>query len=218
LLSAAPLLLLPVRITPRKNLELALHALAALRESWPDAALVVTGPPGPHNPANRAYFERLLNLRSELGLDGRAHFLAERSLAKQSHTENSARPEIPRGPAQQGPDYLPDAVIADFYRLADALLLPSREEGFGIPVLEAGLAGLPVFCADIPPLRALAGDQATYFSPEADPAALASAIARRLADDPVYELRRRVRRDFTWEGVYARQIAPLLDSLRLTRP
>ena len=54
--------------------------------------------------------------------------------------------------------YLPDAVIADFYRLADALLMPSREEGFGIPVLEAGLSRLPIFCADIPPLRELAGD------------------------------------------------------------
>jgi glycosyltransferase involved in cell wall biosynthesis len=180
----------------------------------PDAALVVTGPPGPHNPANRAYFERLLKLRSELGLGDRAHFLAE--VATQGGPAQGGPAK--GGPAQGGPDYLPDAVIADFYRLADALLLPSREEGFGIPVLEAGLAGLPVFCADIPPLRALAGEQATYFSPEVEPAALASAIARRLTDDPVYELRRRVRGDFTWEGVYARQIAPLLESLRHTQP
>ena len=203
LLSAAPLLLLPVRITPRKNLELALRALAVHTESLPDAAqdaaLVVTGPPGPHNPANQAYFERLMDLRSELGLEGRAHFLAEVA-------------------AEQDPDYLPDAVIADFYRLADALLLPSREEGFGIPVLEAGLASLPVFCADLPPLRDLAGDQATYFSPQVEPTALAAAIAGRLAADPVYELRRRVRQEYTWEGIYVRQIAPLLESLRQDKP
>ena len=188
LLKAAPLLLLPVRITPRKNIELALWVLAALRSDYPDARLVVTGPLGPHNPANVKYFERLDRLRSDLGLENRAHFLAELVQA-----------------------YLPDAVIADFYRLADALFFPSREEGFGIPVLEAGLAGLPVFCADIPPLRDLAGDWAAYFSPDGDPGSIAALVKERLEQDPAFRLRLRVRKCYTWEGIYAEQIAPLLD-------
>lgn len=186
--ASAPLLLLPVRITPRKNIELALGALAELRREFPHAALVVTGPPGPHNPANAAYLERLANLRDRLGLRGAAHFLAELS-----------------------EEYLPDAVIADFYRLADALLLPSREEGFGIPILEAGLAGLPVFCADIPPLRALAGENAVYFSPGAEPGEVAGLIERRLREDAVYRLRAHVRRHYSWERIYAEEIAPLLE-------
>jgi glycosyltransferase involved in cell wall biosynthesis len=190
LLTASPLLLLPVRITPRKNIELALKSLAALRDDHPRASLVVTGPLGPHNPANREYFERLVALRRELQLEQSVFFLAEL-------TE----------------EYLPDTVVADFYRLADALILPSREEGFGIPVLEAGLAGLPVFCADIPPLRALGGEQANYFSPEAPAAEVAGCIAARLASDPVYRLRARVKAGFTWEQVYAERIAPLLASV-----
>lgn len=185
---AAPLLLAPVRITPRKNLELALGVLAALRETHRQASLVVTGPPGPHNPANAEYFARLKALRSELKLGGAAHFLAE-----------------------QVETYLPDAVIADFYRLADGLLLPSREEGFGIPVLEAGLARLPVFCADIAPLRALAGEDGVYFAPDADPRQVAGLIAGRLASDPAYRLRVHVRQRYTWESVYRTQIAPLLE-------
>jgi glycosyltransferase involved in cell wall biosynthesis len=193
LLAARPLLLLPVRLTPRKNIELALRALAALRAeaALPEAALVVTGPLGPHNPANAAYLERLKALRAELGLEHAAHFLAERVRAS---------------------EYLPDAVIADFYRLADALLFPSREEGFGLPVLEAGLSGLPIFCADIPPLRELGGEQVLYFSPDAEPASVAALIAGRLADDPVFQMRARVRQHFTWQRVYARHIAPLLTS------
>jgi glycosyltransferase involved in cell wall biosynthesis len=191
LLAAAPILLLPVRITPRKNIELALQVLARLRENHPQAALVVTGPLGPHNPANVEYFNRLKALRAQLGLQGAAHFLTELT-----------------------DDLLPDAVIADFYRLADTLFLPSLEEGFGLPVLEAGLEGLPVFCTDIPPLRALAGDQACYFPIGADPGDVASRLGGYLAGDPVYELRCRVRQRFTWEGVYARYIAPLLSSLR----
>lgn len=187
LLEAGPLLLLPVRITPRKNIELALGALAALRERMPGARLIVTGPLGPHNPANAGYFGRLKSLCMELGIEEAAYFLAELS-----------------------DGFLPDAVIADCYRLADALIFPSREEGFGIPVLEAGLTGIPVFCADIPPLRALGGEEVSYFLPDDDPEHIAELIAERLAGDPVFRLRARVRQAYTWERVYAGLIAPLL--------
>jgi glycosyltransferase involved in cell wall biosynthesis len=101
-------------------------------------------------------------------------------------------------------------VISDFYHLADALFLPSREEGFGIPVLEAGLAGLPIFCSDIPPLRDLGGSNATYFSPDADPTELADTMAECLAAHPVFRMRTEVRREYTWERIYSGQIAPLL--------
>ena len=187
LAEAEPLLLLPVRLTPRKNIELALRTVAALRRPMPQAMLLVTGPEGPHNPANAEYRRRLLALRDELGLRGAAHFVAE-------HT----------------PEFLPDAVVADFFRLADALILPSREEGFGIPLVEAAITRLPVFCADIPPLRDLGGDDATYFSSEADPEAVAAMIAARLQADPAYRFAARARRSFSWEAIYTAHVAPLL--------
>jgi len=184
---ASPLLLLPVRITPRKNIELALHTLAALRSRYPQAMLVVTGPLGPHNPANTQYFDRLCALRQQLGLQEQAHFLAE------IHQE-----------------YLPDAVISDFYHLADLLFFPSREEGFGIPVLEAGLAGIPLFCAAIEPLLNLGGDHATFFSPDADPAELARQIGEMLQHSPVFHHRAQVLNQYTWDQIYLQQIEPLL--------
>ena len=187
LLNASPLLLLPVRITPRKNIELALRVCARLLSHFPDTKLVVTGPLGPHNPANVNYFETLIALRAELGLERVAHFLAELTN-----------------------EYIPDEVISDFYHLADAMFMPSREEGFGIPILEAGLSGLPIFCSDIPPLRSLGGSNATYFSPDADPVELAHRIVNHLGFDSVFRLRTRVRREFSWKGIYALEIAPLL--------
>ena len=187
LLNAAPLFLLPVRITPRKNIELALRVCAHLLQDFPDTKLVVTGPLGPHNPANVNYFDRLNALRKELKLGDIVHFLAELTA-----------------------EYIPDEVIFDFYHLADALFLPSREEGFGIPILEAGLAGLPIFCSDIPTLRTLGSSNATYFSPDADPVELANRIVNHLAFDPVFRMRTRVRREFAWERIYARDIEPLL--------
>ena len=185
--AAAPLLLLPVRITPRKNLEMALRILAHLRVDFPQAALLVTGPLGAHNPANEEYFAGLLDLRSRLGLEKCAHFLAENSTAT-----------------------IPDVVIADFYRLADALLLPSLEEGFGIPLIEAALGQRPVFCTDLVPLRALAGQDALYFNPQDDPRRVAEMIAATLKASPVFRFAVRTRQHYTWEGIYTEKIAPLL--------
>ncbi len=189
LFSAAPLFLAPVRLTRRKNLELALHALAALRSRMPQAMLVVTGPPGAHNPANQGYFHELLALRAQLGLEGAAHFLAEWT-----------------------PDGIAENEVIDLYHLSDGLILPSREEGFGIPILEAGLARIPIFCSDLAPLRLLAGEWATYFSPDSDPRSLADLIAGRLQSDAGYQLRLRVRGEFTWQAIYSRQIEPLLEA------
>jgi len=72
------------------------------------------------------------------------------------------------------------------------------------------LAGLHIFCADIPPLRSLGGSHATYFSPDADAVELANRIVNHLAFDSIFHMRVRARRDFSWEGIYMRQIAPLL--------
>lgn len=189
LTDAGPLLLLPVRLTPRKNIELALSTLAELRKVFPDAKLVVTGPEGPHNPANAEYKARLLRQRDDLSLRGAAHFLAE-------YTD----------------EFLPDEVIADFFRLADALFLSSREEGFGIPLIEAALTRLPVFCADIPPLRELGSDDVVYFSPEERPDIVAAMIYNRLKADPAYRFSRRARRSYAWSSIYAKHIEPLLAS------
>lgn len=190
LLEADPLILTPVRVTRRKNIELAIRTLGGLRERFPAARLVVTGPLGAHNPANQEYLDQLIQLRSELALQGAVHLLAE--------TE---------------PDPIPGAVVADLYSLSDALLLPSSEEGFGIPVLEAGLARIPVFCTDIAALREIGGAEAHYFACDAPAADVAKAIATVLESSPLYSARKRVLKHYTWEHVYSEHIAPLLESL-----
>ncbi|MCJ7434197.1 MAG: glycosyltransferase [Anaerolineales bacterium] len=187
LLDTAPILLLPVRVTPRKNIELALHVLAELRRQFPNAALVVTGPLGPHNVNNIKYFETLRHLRSQLGLQSSAHFLAELV-----------------------DSFLPDEVIADFYRIADALFFPSREEGFGIPLIEAAFGHLPAFCADIPPLRELGLNDAVFFSPDEDPVKIAKMLSEYFQSSLPARLAMRVRLSFRWEAIYRQQLAPLL--------
>ncbi len=210
LLDADVILLLPARITRRKNIELAVRALAALRrQTRLDARLIVTGPPGAHNPANDAYLQNLLALRRDLDLEQAAHFLYELDIARRGAETPDAEPagQRPAGSNLQ----IPDAVIGDLYTLADALLFPSQQEGFGIPVLEAGLARLPAFCADIPPLRETGDGLAYYFNPNAEPADVAALVASVLESDRPGLLRRRVRRGYTWSRIFRDRVIPLLE-------
>jgi len=100
--------------------------------------------------------------------------------------------------------------IGDFYTLSDALLITSQEEGFGLPIIEAGLTRLPVFTTDLEPLHALGRAWATYFQLDDSPAEVAGRIAERLSTDPVYRLREHIRANFTWDAIYQNEIAPLL--------
>ena len=60
----------------------------------------------------------------------------------------------------------PQDELEALYALADCLLLPTRYEGFGLPVLEAMIRGVPVVCSDIPPLREITGEAALRFDPD----------------------------------------------------
>jgi len=191
LIQADPLFLLPVRLTPRKNIELALRVIAELLKIFPQAVLLVTGPEGPHNPNNVIYKQKLLDLRKDLKLEGTVHFLAEIT-----------------------PRFIPDSVIADFYRLADALLFPSCEEGFGIPLIEAAVSSMPVFCANLPVLHELGGEDVSYFKLGADPNAIAGMIAHRLQREATSRWARRAKQIYTWDSIYITCIAPLLKEVK----
>ncbi len=192
LLSADLLLLLPARITRRKNIEYALRTLGALRRSsQQDCRLIVTGPPGAHNPTNVSYLAELLQLRSELGLNISAHFIFQLS--------------------GDSPTDVDQATLADLYHLSDALFFPSRDEGFGIPLLEAGLARLPIFCSDIPPFHESGQSQVHYFPLEASPADTARLIMDKLDLDAPFALRRRVLASYTWSQIVRDRVVPVLE-------
>jgi len=61
--------------------------------------------------------------------------------------------------------WVPDEDLAALYQACDVFCYPSLHEGFGLPVLEAMLAGAVVVAAGIPSLREIAGDAVIYVDP-----------------------------------------------------
>jgi glycosyltransferase involved in cell wall biosynthesis len=187
-----PFMLLPARITKRKNIEYAIRVTRALRDLGLQPRLLVTGPPGPHNVRSVDYVDELQAERDRCDVRAEVTFLYEEK-----------RPDGRSWTAT-------DPMMDDLYQLADLLIFPSAQEGFGIPLLEAGLVRLPVFCSDIPPFREIAGDLVHRFALDAPPAETAARIAQFLGTDPATRLRREVLRRYAWERVFRERIAPLL--------
>ncbi|MFT4036424.1 MAG: glycosyltransferase family 1 protein [Patulibacter sp.] len=82
--------------------------------------------------------------------------------------------------------WVSDADLEALYAAAELLVFPSLYEGFGLPVAEAMLRGLPVACSARGSLAEVAGDAALLFDPD-DPAEIATAIVRLLDDDALRE-------------------------------
>lgn len=72
--------------------------------------------------------------------------------------------------------------LHQIYERADWLVLLSEYEGFGLPVIEAQAAGIPVICSDLPVFREVAGDAATYLDVNASIASCAAQLYQVLSD------------------------------------
>ncbi|MDD5482581.1 MAG: glycosyltransferase family 1 protein [Kiritimatiellae bacterium] len=102
--------------------------------------------------------------------------------------DDSRYPEAPRSVVALG---LADAVrwvghvsaeeLVREYQNADVFVMPSRYEGFGLPVLEAFACGTPVICSNRSSLPEICGSAALQVDPD-DAAALADAMRRVLTD------------------------------------
>ncbi|MDB6155102.1 MAG: hypothetical protein JWL90_3555 [Chthoniobacteraceae bacterium] len=183
----------PTRLLIRKNIELSLHVTHALRSSGHDCYMVVTGPPDAQNAAMARYGEQLHRLRDQLGLADNVLFLHD-------HFE------------------VGETDLRSLYLLADALFFPSRQEGFGLPVLEAALYRLPIFCSDIAPMNALIKGLVHGFTLDMRPNGIAALIATTLAHSPETQARKSVYGKYAWVTIYEKFLAPLLNAAAFLSP
>jgi glycosyltransferase involved in cell wall biosynthesis len=105
--------------------------------------------------------------------------------------------------------YVDKPALAQLYRGAAALVLPSRYEGFGLPVLEAMACGTPVVASGDAALREVAGDAAVYADGD-----LADAIRAALADrDRLVAAGLERAKAFSWEETARRTLAVYREAL-----
>ena len=95
------------------------------------------------------------------------------------------------------PGYLDEDDLRAVVAGAAALVLPSRDEGFGLPVLEALACGTPVVASDLPVLREVGAEHVSY-AEAGDAEAFAAALASVLHEPGDAAARRAHAARFTW--------------------
>lgn len=176
------LLLFVGRIEPLKGIDTLLEAIAILRRRGQFVCLsVIGGDPDVSQETVSAEMARLQAIRSQFGLDDLVTFLGKRSQ-----------------------DTLPY-----YYSAAEAVVVPSHYESFGMVALEAMACGTPVVASEVGGLAFLVQSGRTgYTFPVDDANALADSLEALLVD---HELRRMMgeqaetfAREYSWEKIAAR--------------
>jgi D-inositol-3-phosphate glycosyltransferase len=167
------------------------RALAELDSPEAPYRLVIVG--GPSGPRGDEAYKGLVALAAELGVADRVTLI----------------------------DPQPHELLSTYYRAADACLVPSRSESFGLVALEAAACGTPVVASAVGGLTTLVDHGRTGFLVDSgDPAAYAAAV-RRVVDEPLAAERMstaavlRARR-YTWRGAAA-ALGAIFDELVVGR-
>jgi glycosyltransferase involved in cell wall biosynthesis len=196
--SAVPVLLMPASFARHKGHLYLLEAAAALARQGKAFRMIFVG----------GSTEKLVG----------SHPLAEPRLeaARAFYRAN----EHLLAPHVEARGFCPAAELEDLYSAADAVVLPTEYEGFGLPLTEALGHGLPVVCSRIDPFVEQAerhgfGRFITW-APPGDSAALADALGSLLDRFPLPAIRAgeipRLLGNWTWSDS-ARSIAEILTSL-----
>ena len=172
--------LLPAKIMVRKNLDFAIEVIKKVRADGRNPLLLITGAKYANSPASEHYGTFL---RQSLPKDLLSHVVFVSDFF-QVH----------------------DDIMRDLYLLSDCLLFPSKQEGFGLPVLEAALHRMPILCTEVPSYYALEGLGSFVLD---DVAKVPDALVW-LENQATFRQQRRCRRLFDPLIIYTKYYEPLL--------
>jgi len=179
--------LLPAQVMLRKNIDLAIEIVKKLCAAGRNPLLLITGAKDLNSPASEHYG---VFLRQSLPAELKTHVVFVSDFFA-----------------------VQDEMMRDLYLLSDCLLFPSKQEGFGLPVIEAAMHRMPIWCSNIPSYRALEGEGSFLFD---DLAKLPEAL-KWLEAQSTFRQQRRCRRLFDPTIVYSKYYEALLVALMLRK-
>jgi mannosylglucosylglycerate synthase len=182
------ILFYPTRILARKNIAFALQIVGALRDIGLQVRLLVTGAPDSHNQSSTEHFAGLKRLAADLDVQKLITWVNDLF-------------------------YVDERQLHSLYMVADAMLFPSRHEGFGLPLLEAAAHRLPVFCSDIDPLKSIAPSGTLLFDLRDAPRNVAERIRNAFEQDAIFKRKKQLMREYSAEWLYLDKIEPIFGDL-----
>jgi glycosyltransferase involved in cell wall biosynthesis len=184
-LATSIILFYPTRILARKNIAFALQIVRALCDLGVELRLLISGALDPHNRSSAEYFAELKQLAADLQIQDSVAWVNDLF-------------------------FVDEAQLHSLYSIADGVLFPSRQEGFGLPLLEAAVYRLPVFCSNIEPLKSIAPLGTLLFDLRDSPRNIAEKIRKAFEKDDIFKSRKRLLRDYSAERLFREKTEPFL--------
>jgi mannosylglucosylglycerate synthase len=187
-LATSIILFYPTRILERKNIAFALQIVRALHDLGVQVRLLISGAPDPQNRSGTEYFAGLKQLAADLQIQASVAWVNDLF-------------------------YVDEAQLRSLYTVADGILFPTRQEGFGLPLLEAAAYRLPVFCSNIEPLNSIAPSGTLLFDLRDAPRNIAGKIRNAFGNDDIFKSRKRLLSLYSAERLYREKTEPFLQDL-----
>lgn len=186
LLTRFPLILAPVNLLERKNIEYSLEIVAELKKKYPDIGFIISGQTSKHR-NTQEYSEKISVLIKNLGITDNVFFISKiisRSLL--------------------------NSEIRDLYNLADLIFYFSASENFGIPILEAGATRTPIFTSDIEIFREIGKTNINIIDPKTPAGETARTIDEFIRISQNVKLFRDVKKNYDLEVIIKNNLVPIL--------
>lgn len=188
LLESLPLILSPVNILERKNLEYSIEIIYYLKKFYPKVKYLITGQTSKHRDT-KWYHEKLINLINQLKIEKEIIFLKE---------------DLNRA--------LNDSEIHDLYQLSDLIFYFSRSENFGLPILESSLAKTPIFVSNLKVFHEIGGEFINYIDyRKTSPEQAAKNIREFIEKNPLIKFNYLMRTKYNLENIIKNELISLIE-------
>lgn len=181
IIGSMPVVLVPAKLLPHKNLSRCVAVARALQDLGARPLVLITAAPSPHEPERSRVLACQLREEARRGGVGESFYLLPDVAGELDH-----------------------GTVRDLMLLSDVIFLPSLEEGYGLPIQEAMILRVPILCSRIPAFEE--SSAGPFFGADQTDNEVAGMILE-LAESPVNRARRAALQS---RDRFRRQLAELL--------